>query len=162
MNLRLATTKPSAKKPSAKKDAPKKEKKVKAVYTETLGDDHALFGDGDKAQLVALPIAGVNDLSEEDAFDPKEHAPLKRADFADEATWLEWRSHTLTIRADEMHARAAELQKEAADIREHGDPAERKKAKRARKMAAQLLELKETLGIDIDELLKEAQASKAS
>lgn len=143
--------------PKAPKE--KKEKVAKKPFSTTLPKDTMVLGIDDKAKLVVLPIEGqeftVGDetftVTDKEVFNPKNHAPLKKVDFADNALWLEWRSHQLTQKGDDLHKKAAKLQQEAEEWRNSGgDKAAVRKKKRAAKLVAQLKELKAALGEDFD------------
>lgn len=82
-------------------------------------------------------------------FDPKKHKPLKKTDFASEATFCE-------MRADEFERKAADLRQEAELIRKGGGKKAAQKAKRLAKMQERMEALKKELaesGIDVESLM---------
>src|SRR5690606_39210476 len=83
-----------------------------------------------------------------EGFDPKQHKPLRRSDFANELVWLERKY------ADSIE-RAKDLKKEIDDFKTYGDPKDRKQAQKAEAMAQQAAEMIKQLkasGIDVSSM----------
>jgi hypothetical protein len=91
-----------------------------------------------------------------DDFNPKDHLPLRRRDFVDEATWFE-------MKADEFAAKATSFRTQASNYRKLGSLKDRARAKKLVAMQARMDELKTQLaaqGINVDELLSSTSDEK--
>lgn len=128
---------------TATKEKPEPKKRPKYMSTD-LAKEH-MNGDG---LLTAIP----------DNYDSKEHLAPKRADFASEDLFLEFKANEFESRAEGLATKAARLREQAETIRKFGDPEQRKKVAKFQKMQAQISELQKALeaeGISLDELMDE-------
>jgi hypothetical protein len=99
-----------------------------------------------------LTVADVASIG----YDAEVHDELSRESFANESLWLQFRASRLRARAAEMIAKADQLEQEAKNTAQFGDPAKRAQVKRIQKLAGALAELRATLekeGIDVSALL---------
>lgn len=88
-------------------------------------------------------------------FDPKNHKPLKKAIFVDEATYLDYRAWDEARKADRFLKKSARMTARAERLRKFGDDKMRKKADRAARMREQLKTLEAEMteaGVDLDDV----------
>lgn len=95
-------------------------------------------------------------------FDPKLHAPPKRDDFVNDADYTEFSSDVWQAKADHATKKAEDLRRIAKELREYGDPQQRKQVLKFQKMVNALKELKGTMAksgisISLEELLADAE-----
>lgn len=117
-------------------DEDEDEKKERVAYVGTRNADK---------RLTAVPTD----------FNPREHLPLKRPDFATEDLYLRFKSAQLRARGQQMLDRANKLDEQATQIQKFGDPAARAKVRKFQKLADTMKELKATLekeGISLADL----------
>lgn len=125
-----------------------KEKKVRAIFdlkTAVDANGKAVPGRAE-GKLQAVPAN----------WKPKEHKPLKRSDFADEATFIEFRAILAEQKAERMATAARKLRQQAERIRQFGDEGTRKKANKLLKAREQMAALEKELaeaGIDVSALV---------
>ncbi len=90
-----------------------------------------------------------------EGFDFRKNCPLTRKDFADTASFLEYRGEALTHRAASFTELAAKMAAKVANIRKYGDEETRKKAEKLARLREQMAALEAELGeagIDVDEV----------
>jgi len=112
----------------------------------TIVPAQSLNADG---RLTSADVASIG-------YNPEVHDELSRESFANESLWLAYRASRLRARAQEMLAKADQLDLEAKNSVAFGDPAKRAQVKRIQKLAGALAELRATLereGIDVSALL---------
>lgn len=91
-------------------------------------------------------------------YDPKIHKQLRKADFVNEAPFLE-------RRAAQLEKAAANLRAEAAQARTLGSTADRQKAKKLKSMIDKVAELRkefEAQGLDVDALVGQLGAKQTA
>ena len=99
----------------------------------------------DKGLLTAVP----------ENFDPKKHKGLKKKQFADVATHMDYLSAMAKFNSERLAAKAVDLTARAERIRKFGDEGTRKKVAKVERMKKQMAALKAELeeqGIDVDAL----------
>lgn len=106
----------------------------------------------EQGQLTAVPTD----------YKENKHLAPKRGEFAGEDLFLEWRAITFEVRAAHLSEQAVKFRKQAEDIRQYGDPAQRAKVRRFQRLEEQILALKGELkeqGIEVslEQLLGDAK-----
>lgn len=133
---------PGSKSTSKAEKAPKEKKpKTQKIAYVQIPEVRSSSLDGN-GRLTSMPVP----------FDPKLHKAPKRADFAGEHVFLNFRADVLDSRAKSIAAKATQLRNEAIEVQKTGDPSKRGLVKRAAKLKEQLAKLEEQLkleGIDI-------------
>lgn len=81
-------------------------------------------------------------------FDYRKHLAPKKADFVDEADFLDFRAGLNETRATELVERAARDRETAKTIREYGDPAQRAAIAKRQKLLAEVAALEASLKAD--------------
>lgn len=126
-----------AKKIGQVKNAGVKKEKVKKQRVAIKGERN------DKGLLIAVPAD----------YNPKEHIALSKKDFADTATFFEFRSAMMKRAAARMTDAADKMLARAERLRKYGDEETRKKAERLARYKEQVAELEKYLseqGIDTE------------
>lgn len=113
----------------AEKPPPPKRREFIEVAAE-LGEP--LDGEG---RLTQIPVT----------FDGSAHLSPKKTEFAEEHHFLDFKANEAEMRAAELVETAAKLRRQANDLRQYGDPAQRAKVKRATRLREQLAELEAAL-----------------
>lgn len=140
----MATAKTGTRSTAKKTSAPK------AAAKPGTKDDKGKKGEKPaKATKVTydVPEGGLTEVPED--YDPKQHKPLKKADFKEEWTYLEFQ-------ASIHEAKAAALHEKAAESKKLGSSKDRAKKKKLLTLQKRLNELAEELagqGVDVDDLL---------
>lgn len=129
-------------------------KKTSAAAPGTKGDEAAaaekkgkIFHPALKADAEGKPTVKLEEVPAD--YDPKKHKPLKKSDFASEATYC-------IMRAEELERKAADYRQEADLIKKGGGKKAAQKAKRLAKMQERMEALKKELaesGINVEELM---------
>ena len=126
----------------------KPEPKVRVNFI-TLVDKSMLNPEG---KIVGIP----------EGYNSKEHLAPKRAEFANEADYMDFQANIFESVIASKQARIAKLRANAEELRKYGDPTVRKEVARGRKLAEQLIAIKKSLGssdvdFDVDALLAGAE-----
>lgn len=132
-----------AEKPAETPETPETEEKKERVAYMTVADASIL---NDEGQLTQVP----------EDFDGSEHLTPRKADFANEADYLEFKAVQADLRITHLAAQAEKWRKEAEHIRQFGDPEQRAKVLKAQRLKDQYAALRSQLeeeGLDVDEIL---------
>lgn len=110
----------------------------------------------DKGRLTAVPVAILNDEGDTiyEGYSRSSHNPLKKSDFANEYTFMEFRAWQSELQASNLIERAGKLRERATMLRKFGDENTRKKALKRARLREQLMALEAELegeGITFEE-----------
>lgn len=105
----------------------------------------------EQGQLTAVPTD----------YKENKHLAPKRGEFAGEDLFLEWRAITFEVRAAHLSEQASKFRKQAEDIRQYGDPAQRAKVRRFQRLEEQIIGLRAELSeqgieVSLEQLLGES------
>jgi hypothetical protein len=148
------------------KDKDKKEKKkgrvdfdIAAARILDAETDKLVKAANKDGLLTVIPktIPGKNegDKPRYEGYDSRKHKPLKKGDFAEVATYLEFQAMQNREKAAKLIVLAEEKEKKADRIRKFGDEATRKKAAKVARMRDQLAVLEKQLeeeGISVEDI----------
>jgi len=135
----------------AEKPKQRKQRKKKAQYPiQGAMDAKGNPAHDENGKLTAVPATPE--------FNAREHKPMTKKNFADEATFFDFKAHLADQNAEKAKELAESYRKKAKTLRQFGDEKTRKKASKLQKMQemAQKLQAElESEGIDVAELLEE-------
>jgi hypothetical protein len=128
----------------------KKAKKAKKVYDFSScvnTDGESIVNDDGKLTgvPVAIPAAEEGGDPVQVGFDPAAHKPLVKDDFADSATYMDFRAYMCDMQIARKTELAKVLRKKAAKLRKYGDEKTRKRVMRLDRMKEQMAALQAEL-----------------
>lgn len=117
------------------------------------------------ADSAILNADGLLTISDPQAhgYSEETHEALEREDFASESLWLTFRAGQLRLRAAALIAKADQMERDAANAANFGDPTKRKQVKQVAKLAGALAALRATLekeGVDVSAILANLEGPK--
>lgn len=126
----------------------KNAKATEATEPEPRVDTRVAYVESEEAKAAGIVNADGKLTGAPVGYNYREHKAPKRADFADEADFYEFKAAVMEINAERFVKRAASLRDNAAAMRKYGDPAQRAMVRRRQKLQEQMAELDAQLAAD--------------